>query len=356
MASPEKVLEVVTNKLMALTDFINSVVGENGNTIGLARSTSIPSPNPIGGRLSFISGSPSMGNTAVVSGAAHYWVPYDGQYIPLWNGTNFIITNMGGELSQLATDTTKSPAAVAASSIYDIFGWVDGTTPRATRGPVWSNSGGGTSARGAGAGTTELELVQGYYVNKYDIINGPAARYGLYLGSIISDSSGTYTYTPSSDINAAGVGSNIPIWNKYNKLDTSVYVTDTGAAFTYSTATIRALRANSGFAIDVLCGLPEDCLSINYIVYILTTAVATSNHRIAIGTNSTTALDVNFGVGMATGLSCRFSLVSDGSTDAALGYNRYTGLQCGDAATAVSCNNTPATTATKNIMSLEFLA
>jgi hypothetical protein len=59
------------------------------------------------------------------------------------------------EMSQATTDATKSPAAVANSSVYDIFLMerFSGTL-RATRGPAWSSD----TSRGTGAGTSEIDF------------------------------------------------------------------------------------------------------------------------------------------------------------------------------------------------------
>ncbi len=46
-----------------------------------------------------------------------------------------------------------------------------------------------TTARGAGAGTAELERLNGLWVNKYDVTNGPAARRGTYVGTIVTNGS-----------------------------------------------------------------------------------------------------------------------------------------------------------------------
>jgi hypothetical protein len=66
-----------------------------------------------------------------------YYTPYNGQSCPLYDGSNFAMADLGGELSQTTTDTTKSPAAVVAEACYDMFVWDDAGTKRCTRGPVW---------------------------------------------------------------------------------------------------------------------------------------------------------------------------------------------------------------------------
>jgi len=46
-----------------------------------------------------------------------------------------------------------------------------------------------TTVRGVGVGTSELDRIDGIWVNKYDIINGPAARRGTYVGTCLTDGS-----------------------------------------------------------------------------------------------------------------------------------------------------------------------
>jgi hypothetical protein len=62
----------------------------------------------------------------------HTYMPAPGQYLPITtNGTTFTMTQFFAA-SQATTDTVKSPAAVAANSIYDIFGWLDSATTTVT--------------------------------------------------------------------------------------------------------------------------------------------------------------------------------------------------------------------------------
>src|SRR5207302_1105083 len=113
------------------------------------------------GRLTLASGTPVMTSDQAAKTTVYY-SPYVGQFVPIYDGTRFIATDTGGELSQATTDTTKSPAAVAANSNYDVFVWNDAGTVRATRGSAWTSD----TARGTGAGTTELQRLNGIWTNK----------------------------------------------------------------------------------------------------------------------------------------------------------------------------------------------
>ena len=147
-----------------------------------------------GGRLSLQSSAPVMISTT--SGATTvYYVPYKHQFVPVWDGTEFVLVNMGGTLSQTLADTTKSPAAAAADKVYDVFFWLDGVTPRATRGPAWTDF----SNRSAGTGLTRI---QGIPTNTVGITNGPAAGRGTYLGSFRTD---------GTNIDRVGIWAELPL-------------------------------------------------------------------------------------------------------------------------------------------------
>jgi hypothetical protein len=89
------------------------------------------------------------------------------------------------------------------------FGWNDAGTFRATRGPAWTSD----TARGTGAGTTELELVNGIYLNKVAITNGPAANRGTYLGTIRTNGSATVDVILGGTGAAGGESSTYGVWN-----------------------------------------------------------------------------------------------------------------------------------------------
>ena len=114
------------------------------------------------------------------------------------------------ELSQATTDTTKSPAAVANNSLYDMFVWNDSGTIRCTRGPAWTNA----TTRSAG---TALVLVNGIYLNNASITNGPAASRGTYVGTIASNGTATIDFVFGTITTNGGAG-NLNIWNAYNRV------------------------------------------------------------------------------------------------------------------------------------------
>lgn len=213
----------------------------------LAADLKIPYGEP-SGRLTNLTGTPvQISSTAGATSV--YWTPYNGDVAPFWNGSNWVFDEFV-ELSQALTDTTKSPAAAAASSVYDIFLWKDtGGVKRISRGPAWTS----TIARGTGAGTTQLTLVNGYYCNQFAITNGPAAGYGLYLGTIATNSLATLDYIFGSAASGGGAAF-LMVWNNFNRISTQTEVTDNGAPYTYTLTAPQTARNSNGNQVNFVAG------------------------------------------------------------------------------------------------------
>jgi hypothetical protein len=233
-----------------------------------------------GGRLTLTSGTPVM-VSSVAGATTVYYTAYAGSYVPVYDGTNFVPTLItGGEISLATTDATKSPAAVAATSYYDVFVWSDSGTLRVSRGPAWTNA----TTRSAG---TALTLVNGIYLNSVSITNGPAASRGTYVGTIGSNGSSTidFIYPAISTSGTAGV---FNVWNCYNRVDVAGVCGMSAVSWTYNVANVwRAQKASTTFNISVLRGLDEDGVSVN----LLAQAQPPSgvNCACGIGLDSTTA-------------------------------------------------------------------
>jgi putative flippase GtrA len=139
-----------------------------------------------GGRLTLTTGTPYMTANNTLAQATIYYTPATGDTCLIYDGTNMVPTTFA-EYSQALSDTAKSPAATAASSLYDMFAWNDAGTFRCTRGPAWTNG----TTRSAG---TALVRVKGVLVNNAAITNGPAAQRGTYVGTIQTDGSITMQF------------------------------------------------------------------------------------------------------------------------------------------------------------------
>ena len=135
------------------------------------------------GRLTLQAATPVMTTTQSAKTTIFY-TPYVGDQIGLYNGTAMVPTTFT-ELNNVTTASSTGkagPAAVAASSVYDLFVWSNAGTPTLTRGPAWTND----TTRSAG---TALVRVAGIYLNNAAITNGPAASRGTYVGTVRSNAS-----------------------------------------------------------------------------------------------------------------------------------------------------------------------
>lgn len=246
-------------------------------TAAAARSALVAVNLQFAGRLTLASGTPVM-NSDQAGKTTVYYTPYNGDSIPIYDGTDMVQTTFA-ELSQATTDATKSPAAVAANKNYDMFTWNDAGTIRCTRGPTWDTGGGSDTARGTGAGSTELEWVKGVLVNKYAITNGPAAQRGTYVGTIRSDGSSQINDTLEKR----------HVWNCYNRVPRAMRRLDTTNSWTYTTATFRQANGSASNQLDVVRGLDEDLMDVR-VLGVASNPTAGTGVLTAVGLDSTTTM------------------------------------------------------------------
>ena len=285
------------------------------------------------GRLTLTTATPVV-TSALSAQTTVYYTPYIGRLVPLYNGTTFYMVDIGGELSQVTTDTTKSPAACANNSAYDVFVWDNAGTMRATRGPLWSS----LTARGTGAATTELEMVQGVLVNKYAITNGPSAQRGTYVGSFRTNG------TASIDYNAASKY----LWNTYNRVKGNIE-TVYSSAHTYTTASYRAWNNSTTIGqarCDFFVGLAEDAAVVLGSFQNFNTS-STDSGFVSVGVNTTTAATTP--AAYVSGLNAAtviYGLGSNYLVRPILGHNYLNALQLGQ---------TPSFTYSTAIISAELM-
>jgi len=203
------------------------------------------------GRLTLTSATPVL-TANVASATAIYYALYSGNLVPIYDGTGFKWTAFA-ELTNTTTDNTKNPAAVTTNSNYDLFVWNDAGTIRLGRGPAWTSDAG----RGTGAGTTELERVNGLLVNKIAITNGPAAQRGTYVGTVRSDGSSQINWHVGA-VAANGTAGLLNVWNAYNRVTVEGHIGDTTDSWNYSTATARPSNNSSTMRVSFVQGLQED--------------------------------------------------------------------------------------------------
>lgn len=291
------------------------------------------------GRLTAATLTPVM-NATVTGATSHFFTPYNGcQFVPIFNGTIFVLTDTGGELTQTLADTTKSPAAAVASTNYDVFVWNDAGTIRATRGPTW-NAGavaGSNTARGTGAASTELQLLNGIWTNKNAITNGPAANRGTFVGSERTNASATLDYQlPSTALNG-GAGL-LYVWNAYNRVAFSGECVDTTGSWTQTTATIGPLDASTTNRISVISGLAEDGILVSLTQRVSLTNVVASLAHAGVAMDSTTAYDRRGLIQNPAASAFNNSITPTKSYAPQLGLHFFQALQASDGTNAATFN------------------
>lgn len=295
-ASGNPIATVLTTSIVAVSTFIQN------NLLPAASASAARTALGIGdvqvtpqGRLTLATGVPVVTSNQASKNTIFY-TPYIGNLVPIWNGTAFISTTFT-ELSNLTTQSSTGkagPAVVANNSNYDLFVWSDSGTLRLTRGPLWTSD----TARGTGAGTTELTRVSGLMVNAQTITNGPAAGLGTYVGTVRSDGSALINTTFGA-IASGGTAAIIGVWNAHNRALHSCFVGDTTDSWSYSSGTWRPANNSTAMRVSYVQGLQIDSAIAEYGV--LYQSAGGFAGYCAVGFDSTTAISGRPGVGSGTG-------------------------------------------------------
>src|SRR5262245_36985448 len=286
---------------------------------------------PPGGRLTLTSGVPVM-FTSTAGGTFVYYTPYVHNQILIYNGSTFTPTTFT-ELVQATADATKSPVAVSPVSNYDIFVWNDAGTMRATRGPAWSTA----TARGSGAGTTELVRVQGVWLNAQNITNGPAAQRGTYVGTIRSNGSAQIDYILGAAA-AGGTAAFLGVWNCYNRRQVAAKVSDTTSSWNYSSTTIRQANGSAGNRISFVMGLGEDGIPVSC-MSTPSAAVVGAFGRNGPALDSTTTFDTRASfIGSSTAATIVNSMTAVNTYDPQIGFHFISSNEVGDGTNVINWN------------------
>jgi hypothetical protein len=232
--------------------------------------------SPPQGRLTLTTAVP-VTVSDVTAATTIYYTPYVGVGIPIYDGTDWRMTAFTELSNATAQSSTGSagPAAVTTNSNYDLFVWSDSGTLRLTRGPLWTSD----TGRGTGAGTTQLTLTNGIYLNTVAITNGPGALRGTYVGTVRSDGS-----SQINDSNAFRM-----VWNCYNRRPRSMRVIESTASWTYSTAALRQANNSAANQLAFVRGLNEDIVEASIIAGFQSSTATPQRGIVLIGLDSVAA-------------------------------------------------------------------
>jgi hypothetical protein len=237
------------------------------------------------GRLTLATATPVM-TSAQTAKTTIYYTPYVGSTIPIYDGTNWSHARFS-ELSNVTTNSSTGnagPAATTTNSNYDLFVWSNSGTLTLTRGPAWTSD----TARGTGAGTTQLTMTNGIYTNTVAITNGPGAGVGTYVGTVRTDGSSQVNWNPTPAAASGGGNALLGVFNAYNRIAFGGLSMDSTVSWTYGTATIRSANASTSNRISYIDGLAELSAAGSYSQYCQGDSDG-ANISIGVGLNSTTA-------------------------------------------------------------------
>ncbi len=207
------------------------------------------------GRLTLTTGTPVL-TADVIAATVAYYTAYEGNQLPVWNGSQFLPLTFPSDL------TLSLTSAATANNIVDVFAINVSGSPVLGFGPVWGNSGAGAGARGSGAGTTQLVRMNGLWTNAniITLLNGAStytavpANQATYLASLFIDG----TAGQVSCTQGYGQSRKWGVWNAYNRKRVLLQAGDPTSSWSYLTAAWRASNNASTNNITVFTGLPEE--------------------------------------------------------------------------------------------------
>lgn len=200
--------------------------------------------------------------TDAIASTAVYYTPYTGSTVPIYNGTAFAQQTF----TQLTLTLTASQAA---STLYDVFIFNNSGVPTIVTGPAWTTSTAGSGARGTGASTTQLQRINGIWVNAVQISGKNSsttysinASLATYLGTILIDT------TPGQVTCHRNYGQSRKwgVWNAYNRVP--IYLKAGDATASWSSAVSvgpRLSNASAANSLIVLSGLAEETYDIRMV-------------------------------------------------------------------------------------------
>lgn len=290
----------------------------------------VPQPQ---GYLTPTSGVPIILSDSI-SATSLVYTPYVGNIVPIYNGASFTPTTFA-ELSLTLV------ASHAANTIYDVFAFNNSGVVTLCTGPAWTTSTAGAGARGAGAGTTQLQRINGLWVNAVlmsgrngsTTFSNIGANLATYLGSISIDAGAGQV----TQHRAWGSSRKWGIWNAYNRVPVILKAGDSTVSWTYSTSTWRASRAQATNSLSIFSGLAEDMYELRFTQSTSTVITnQTTQAGIGIGFNSTTVpsgsgLAGSFGnsSGAVSALAGAWMPLSQFIAVPSLGINTITALEDG---------------------------
>jgi hypothetical protein len=270
--------------------------------LAAARREQIAAP---AGRLTLTSGAPVMG-TSVTAATSIYYAPFTGRFVPISSGGAMRSYDFTASANDAVGLSVALGANWAANSNYDWFIALKNGVPVLGSGPDWSqgavagSNAMGSSSRGTGAGSTELQMFHGFLTNKNPmtlrIDNATtiavSPNEATYVGTTRTGNAGQISFTYGS-LAAGGGVANLFVWNAYNQVPITTVVSDSTLSWQYSASVTRPSNNSANNRVNFIQGLAQGGIeaSINQLVRVPPTLGAAA--RVGLALNSTTTLDRN---------------------------------------------------------------
>jgi hypothetical protein len=208
-----------------------------------------------GGRLTFQSATPVM--TSDSGGPQQiYYAPYVNQFVPIWNGSTLQQYNFCSSLSDQVGLEIVLGGSVSwpVSNVFDIFVTLNSGVPVLAT-VQWTNPGPSPPP----ARATALAIFGGMLTNATLAtmrINATttisvSANQGTFLGTFYSYFAGKSNWVYGAAA-SGGSAAQFGLCNYYNKCLFNTIVQDSGAPYTYTSATVRQARASAGNQISYI--------------------------------------------------------------------------------------------------------
>jgi hypothetical protein len=214
------------------------------------------------------------------------------------NGTPCYLTSSGTVPTGFTANTMYYAVASNGSTTIELSATVGGTaintsstgtgTMTIVYGVANGSLGNATFSRGTPAA---IGLVNGFYSNTASITNGPAAGYGLYLGTIATNASGTVDMTMPTTAASGGQYGALNVWNYFNRKEFTITSLDNKASWTYALAAFHATDASTSTnRVSLVVGVSEDIVYVENAQVASTAATAGLYALCGIGLDSVSVL------------------------------------------------------------------
>ena len=215
------------------------------------------------GRLTLTSNTPVMTADSTAQTSVYY-SPYQGNIVPIYDGANMQSYTFGQLTMTLNTSNQLS------GKIYDLFIFLNSSVVTIGAGPAWSS----TTSRGTGAGTTQLQQIDGLWVNTNTITlkNGSTSYSSIpvgeatYVGSIYMTANGQTGMAFKPAAASGGTNNVLGVYNAYNRVTTISKSSDSTASWTYSTSTWRSANNSASNRVSFIDGLQQSSIRANYVI------------------------------------------------------------------------------------------